>query len=124
MYEEKYRHNRKPFNRQSKGGDQHGNSEKEDNSIPHTPVQATPLQVVVYGNFERAFRTFKNLVQKERILSDFKEKQSFEKPSDKKRRKKNEAKRKLFEESFKREDKPRKPRNTSKKVLMEDEVNE
>ena len=112
-------------NRSSKGGGS-DKSSNDANSVmePHQPIQATPLQVVVYGNFERAFRTFKNLVQKERILSDFKEKQSFEKPSDKKRRKKNEAKRKRFEESFKREDKPRKPRNMSKKVLIEGESNE
>ncbi len=42
-------------------------------------------------------RTFRALVQKERILSLYKEKQSFEKPSDKKRRKRNEMKRKLLE---------------------------
>lgn len=120
MYNKRY-DNKKPFNRSSKGGDPtRSNSDATPAIEPHQPIQATPLQVVVYGNFERAFRTFKNMVQKERVLSDFKEKQSFEKPSDKKRRKKNEARRKLFEESFKREDKPRKPRNTNKKVLIED----
>ena len=118
MYEEKYRHGRKPFNSPKKGGETQDNP--VDANIAHNPVQATPLQVVVYGNFERAFRTFKNMVQKERVLSDFKEKQSFEKKSDKKRRKRNEAKRELFEDSFKREGKPRKPRNSNKKVLMED----
>jgi small subunit ribosomal protein S21 len=121
MYEEKFRYNKKPYNRSRKGGDQ----QTQNDAVPmepHQPIQATPLQVIVFNNFERAFRTFKNMVQKERILSDFKEKQSFEKPSDKKRRKRNEAKRKLFEDSFKREDnKPRKPRNVSKKVLMTDD---
>jgi small subunit ribosomal protein S21 len=121
MYEEKHRHGRKPFNRSSRGGENPKNNNDATATIePHQPIQAIPLQVVVYGNFERALRTFKNLVQKERILSDFKEKQSFEKPSDKKRRKQNESKRKRFEESFKREDKPRKPRNSNKKVVMED----
>ena len=57
-------------------------------------VQAKPLQVIVYkNNFEKAFRAFKAVVQKERILSLYKEKSSFEKPSDKRRRKKNEAER-------------------------------
>ncbi len=40
---------------------------------------------------------FRTLVQKERILSLYKEKQSYEKPSDKKRRKRNEMKRKIME---------------------------
>lgn len=51
----------------------------------------TPLEVKVDGNFERAFKIFRSIVQKERILSVYKEKQSYEKPSVKKRRKKNEA---------------------------------
>lgn len=62
------------------------------------PVQAIPLEVVVYGNnFDKALRYFRSKVQKERILSLYKEKQSFEKPSDKRRRKRNEMKRKLME---------------------------
>ncbi len=62
------------------------------------PVQAKPLEVIVYNNnFDKALRAFRALVQKERILSAYKEKQSYEKPSDRKRRKKNEAKRKLSE---------------------------
>jgi small subunit ribosomal protein S21 len=61
-------------------------------------VQAQPLEVKVYGNtFDKALRAFRALVQKERILSTYKEKQTYEKPSDKKRRKRNEAKRKLLE---------------------------
>lgn len=62
------------------------------------PVQAIPLEVKVYGNnFDKALRAFRALVQKERILSTYKENQSYEKPSDKKRRKRNEMKRKRFE---------------------------
>jgi small subunit ribosomal protein S21 len=62
------------------------------------PIQALPLEVSVYGNnFEKALRAFRALVQKERVLSTYKEKRSYEKPSDKKRRKRNEAQRKMME---------------------------
>lgn len=61
------------------------------------PVQAKPLEVKVYGNFERAIKVFRSMVQKERVLSTYKEKQRYEKKSDKKRRKRNERKRKLIE---------------------------
>lgn len=58
----------------------------------------SPLQVEVYdGNFEKAFKIFKAIVQKERILSIYKEKQHYEKPSDKKRRKRNESRKRLME---------------------------
>lgn len=61
-------------------------------------VQAQPLEVKVYNNnFDKALRTFRALVQKERILSLYKEKQTYEKPSDKHRRKRNEMKRKRQE---------------------------
>lgn len=61
-------------------------------------VQAQPLEVKVYGNnFDKALRAFRALVQKERILSTYKEKQSYEKRSDKRRRKINESKRKQME---------------------------
>lgn len=61
-------------------------------------VQAQPLEVKVYNNnFDKALRAFRALVQKERILSHYKEKQSYEKPSDKRRRKRNEMKRKRQE---------------------------
>src|SRR5271154_3618657 len=63
-------------------------------------VQAQPLEVKVYNNnFDKALRAFRALVQKERILSIYKERQSFEKPSDKRRRKRNEMKRKRQEMS-------------------------
>lgn len=72
------------------------------------PVQAEPLEVKVYGNnFDKALKTFRFLVQKERILSSYKEKQSYEKPSDKRRRKRNEMKRKLQELETTKTDKPR-----------------
>lgn len=62
------------------------------------PVLAQPLEVKVYhGNFDKALRAFRALVQKERVLSTYKEKQSYEKPSDKRRRKRNEMKRKRLE---------------------------
>ena len=62
------------------------------------PVQAEPLEVKVYNNnFDKALRAFRALVQKERVLSSYKENQSFEKPSDKRRRKRNEMKRKRQE---------------------------
>lgn len=61
-------------------------------------VQAQPLEVRVYNNnFDKALRAFRALVQKERILSAYKENQSYEKPSQRKRRKRNEMKRKLME---------------------------
>jgi small subunit ribosomal protein S21 len=61
-------------------------------------VQAQPLEVKVFNNnFDKALRAFRALVQKERILSSYKENQSYEKPSDKRRRKRNEMKRKRLE---------------------------
>ncbi len=76
-----------------KGGDLTG-----DSSFDHIqPVQAKPLEVKVYNNFEMALKAFRAIVQKERILSTFKDKQRYEKPSDKKRRKRNESRRKVLE---------------------------
>lgn len=49
------------------------------------------LEVKVTGSLDDALRRFKSLVQKSQILREYKERQSFEKPSDKKRRKKREA---------------------------------
>jgi len=61
-------------------------------------VQAQPLEVKVYNNnFDRALKAFRALVQKERILSIYKDHQFYEKPSDRKRRKRNEMRRKLME---------------------------
>lgn len=54
-----------------------------------------PLEVEVRGSsqedFERAHKIFKSLVQYEKIISQYKERQFYEKPSDKKRRKRREA---------------------------------
>lgn len=62
------------------------------------PVQAQYLEVpVLHNNFDRAAKIFRSLVQKERILSSYKEHQAYEKPSDKKRRKRAEMKRKRSE---------------------------
>jgi len=91
---------RKSSKKSAKGGESFkpdaGNTPSEFAHIE--PVQAKPLEVVVYNNnFDKALRAFRALVQKERILSTYKENQSYEKPSDKKRRKRNEAKRKSLE---------------------------
>jgi ribosomal protein S21 len=84
----------------SKGGDTNNFSRYDHIQ----PIEAQPLEVKVYGNnFDRALRAFRALVQKERILSLYKEKQSFEKRSDKRRRKRNEMKRKLVELGSSRE---------------------
>lgn len=50
-----------------------------------------PLQVEVTRDFEMALREFKSLVQKSKILGLVKQKQVYEKPSEKKRRKAREA---------------------------------
>lgn len=96
----------KPYKKASKGGE----SVSQDSKYAHIePVQAQPLEVKVYNNnFDKALRAFRALVQKERILSVYKDKQSYEKPSQKRRRKRNEMKRKLLELDNSRDDfKPR-----------------
>jgi small subunit ribosomal protein S21 len=116
------RNNRRRYddnNKQSrKGGENQTDRLVSDNNTQeHEPVQAQPLQVIVRnGQFDRALRAFRALVQKERILSTYKEKQSFEKPSVRRRRKRNEMKRKRQELESPRmpregEDKPRQVRN-------------
>lgn len=50
-----------------------------------------PLEIVVTGSFEDACRRFKTAVQNEGIIAAYKAKQSYEKPSEKKRRKSREA---------------------------------
>ena len=82
-------------NRRSRGGETQALE-------PHTPVQATPLEIKVGDNFEKAFKIFRSMVQKERIISTYKEKQSFEKPSVKRRRKRMESQRKSLEIDTKR----------------------
>lgn len=81
-----------------KGGD----SVNQSKFAHIVPLQARPLEVKVYNNnFDRALKAFRALVQKERILSAYKDKQTYEKPSDKRRRKRNESMRKLRELEFK-----------------------
>jgi small subunit ribosomal protein S21 len=59
------------------------------------PSHIKPLEVVVEGNddysFHEAHKRFRKMVQKERIIGQFKERQYYEKPSEKKRRKRREA---------------------------------
>lgn len=50
-----------------------------------------PLEVKVTGSFEDALRRFKMYTQSEGILSDWKERSRYEKPSEKRRRKDREA---------------------------------
>lgn len=76
----------------------HNISRGGDKRFDHIePIQARPLEVKVHDNFDRALKAFRALVQKERVVSNYKEKQRFEKPSDKKRRKRNERKRKSLD---------------------------
>lgn len=92
--------NKKQFKKNSKKASKGGEfaAVVSDKFAHIEPVQAQPLEVKVYGNnFDKALRAFRALVQKERILSTYKENQSYEKPSDRKRRKRNEMKRKRFE---------------------------
>ena len=97
----------------SKGGDYSQYSSNTSN-VGSDAVQAQPLEIKVYnGNFDKALRAFKSLVQKERILSLYKERQTYEKPSVCRRRKRNEAKRKMSEEED--EFKPRRTKEKSDK---------
>jgi ribosomal protein S21 len=57
----------------------------------------SPIEVKVNNNFDKAFKQFRTLVQSEGILALYKEKQSYEKPSVKKRRKHSESLRKVME---------------------------
>lgn len=87
-----YKRNKNNFKKPLRGGDSSAHNFQEMET-----VEVKPLEVVVYNNgFDRALRAFRALVQKERILSLYKEKQSYEKRSDKQRRKRNEAKRKII----------------------------
>ena len=64
-----------------------------------------PLEVQVCnnGNFDRAFKTFRSMVQADGVLAKYKEKQGYEKPSVKKRRKHAETMQRLYEEKIKQE---------------------
>ena|SRR6266566_2279726 len=115
-----YNKNKKPFRSPKRGGDTNGSSNNTgDPRYAHIqPVQIRPLEVIVYNdNFDRAAKAFRSLVQKERILSEYKDRQSYEKPSDKKRRRRNEARRKAFE--FENDRSEYKPINKSSKNKRE-----
>lgn len=89
---------RKNFKKAPRGGETTPVAVNDKQVGPGEAIQAQPLEVKVYGNnFDKALRAFRALVQKERVLSNYKEKQSYEKPSDKRRRKINESKRKQLE---------------------------
>lgn len=104
--------------RAPKGGE--NSAEEVKTSYPTEAILAQPLEVKVYGNnFDKALRAFRALVQKERILSSYKEKQSYEKPSDRKRRKRNEMKRKLLELDFPKAEKKPYIKKKSKSDLSE-----
>lgn len=100
MKESTYKSNKKNFKRSEKGGEFEtvAVNDKQSDFSHIQAVIAKPIEVVVYNNaFDKALRAFRALVQKERILSLYKEKQVYEKPSDRKRRKKNESLRKMYE---------------------------
>lgn len=91
-------HKKKKYFKKAPRGGESVAVEVNDKFAHIQPLQAQPLEVKVYhNNFDKALRAFRALVQKERILSTYKEKQSYEKPSDKRRRKRNEMKRKRLE---------------------------
>ena len=52
-------------------------------------------------SFESLYKRFKKKINKSTIISDVKQNMYYEKPSDKKRRKKNEALRKIRDKQFK-----------------------
>jgi small subunit ribosomal protein S21 len=109
---------RKPLTKSMKGGESEtvvvSNNSKYANI---EPVMLKPLEVVVYNNgFDRALRAFRALVQKERILSSYKERQTYEKPSVRRRRKRNEMKRKVLDFDSNKD--------TSKKVFKKKKVAE
>lgn len=95
-----YKHNTKDtLSEQASKGGESSQIVVSNQSGPAEAVQAKPLQVTVYGNnFDKALKAFRALVQKERILSVYKERQTYEKASDRKRRKRNESKRKQYQE--------------------------
>ncbi len=97
MKDSNYKKTGKHFKTRNKGGDSQA-VVVSDKFAHIEPIQAKPLEVKVYNNnFDKAMKAFRALVQKERILSSYKENQAYEKPSDKLRRKRNEMKRKRME---------------------------
>ena len=92
-----YKKSKNNFKKPLRGGDSSAHDFSDKNFSEMETVEAKPLEVIVYNNgFDKALRAFRSIVQKERILSAYKEKQTYEKKSDKLRRKRNEAKRKII----------------------------
>jgi ribosomal protein S21 len=92
------RRNKNNFKQPRREGDPQATTVNSNKFKISEAVQAQPLEVKIYNNqFDKALRAFRALVQKERVLSTFKEKASYEKRSDKRRRKVNESKRKQLE---------------------------
>jgi small subunit ribosomal protein S21 len=52
--------------------------------------------VVVEGDFEKALKKFKKIVEKEGILTEYKRKEFYEKPSVKRKRKERAARKRLI----------------------------
>lgn len=70
------------------------NNNMQKRRVVGDAIKAKPLEVEVRGSFEEAFRRFKSLVQRERIVGQYKERMSYEKPSEKRRRKIQESREK------------------------------
>lgn len=103
---------RKPLTKSMKGGDSETVVVSDNSKYANIePVMLKPLEVVVYNNgFDKALKAFRALVQKERILSAYKERQTYTKPSDKKRQKRKDMKRKVLELDSYKEFSPKKKR--------------
>jgi small subunit ribosomal protein S21 len=68
------------------------NSIRQFKNVNNNEVFSKHLEITVNnGNFDDAFRKFKTAVQAEGIIADYKAKQAYEKPSERKRRKTREA---------------------------------
>ena len=107
----------KKFSKKAFKGGEFSRIDVNDKFAHIEAVQAQPLEVkVINNNFDKALRAFRALVQKERVLSNYKERQEYEKPSDRRRRKKNEAKRKSQENTTGRSGRPGNERNERKRA--------
>lgn len=96
-----------------------GNSRPTEEAVPYKPLEVVVLNSMarvseeVYKEcFYRALSAFRAKVQKEKVLSHYKMAHVFESPSEYKRRKKNESKRKQMEVTFTnvKKEKPEKPK--------------
>ena len=62
-----------------------------DDNFGNTITVIRPLEVKINGSYEDGMRRFKSEFQKEKILTELKIRSSYEKPSEKKRRKRRES---------------------------------